>query len=554
MNRSLVIGTLAACLGSASLHASPTVSGTTFLGTLTGPGATLHASNLSPFKIDYYGTDLGLSYGFTNNSIQFLFGDSYRPTGNPSGSTLAEIRTDYDDVFGTIDGNVYNTPQNFSTSMTPLIKLGQDTNSVNAQEQILGTGGAVLLDGLKTPVGAFSNGINEYAVFLTSKPAACSTNSDCTSISSGLTCDTQLGFFGATASNPAGFTGVCIDGTFGCLNDTGDVGGIPIPGTGFCRDTTSSVFANTTGGRQAAVAFKMHVGMRNATTPKQYSDSQAFLSNKFYNQAVATVQSFIPANGGSYLNQSYGVATATGSNRKVFVWGRGSFVGVGAKSRPANVYFAYVDMPSGSSFAWTMNYYKGSSGGIPSFSTDQSQAVALDLSGPAGQTTKEVHDVVHQMSVVWVDQLKKWVMFYGGGITKVPNPLYINCGWAELFTGPDCSSVNPENGAIRMRTADSPWGPWTTPVDVLVGGDPNVTPVQAQYAAGGVLHHPNCSGATCAAHSPVPAYSANEFGFLYGANIIQPWIRTSGTGVDVIWNASTWDPYRVVLYRTHINP
>jgi hypothetical protein len=30
-------------------------------------------------------------------------------------------------------------------------------------------------------------------------------------------------------------------------------------------------------------------------------------------------------------------------------------------------------------------------------------------------------------------------------------------------------------------------------------------------------------------------------------------MTTAGDGVDVIWNASTWDPYRVILLRTHIS-
>jgi hypothetical protein len=64
-----------------------------------------------------------------------------------------------------------------------------------------------------------------------------------------------------------------------------------------------------------------------------------------------------------------------------------------------------------------------------------------------------------------------------------------------------------------------------------------------------------------------------DYGWLYGANIIEEWIRSAAAGepaaargdsrrvngaaraaVDVIWNASTWDPYRVILLRTRINP
>ena len=45
-----------------------------------------------------------------------------------------------------------------------------------------------------------------------------------------------------------------------------------------------------------------------------------------------------------------------------------------------------------------------------------------------------------------------------------------------------------------------------------------------------------------------------DYGWLYGANIIEEWSRPAGKGVDVIWIASTWDPYRVIMLRTRIKP
>jgi hypothetical protein len=51
-----------------------------------------------------------------------------------------------------------------------------------------------------------------------------------------------------------------------------------------------------------------------------------------------------------------------------------------------------------------------------------------------------------------------------------------------------------------------------------------------------------------------PQLPPNDYGFLYSANLIGPWIKPVGKSVDVIWNASTCDPYRVVLLRTRIDP
>ena len=85
--------------------------------------------------------------------------------------------------------------------------------------------------------------------------------------------------------------------------------------------------------------------------------------------------------------------------------------------------------------------------------------------------TNEPYDIVNQLSVAWIGHLKKWVMFYGGGLTNLPYPpTLIDCGILEIFVGTECKDVVMGNGAIRMRTADDPWGPWSPPQDVIVGG------------------------------------------------------------------------------------
>jgi hypothetical protein len=68
-----------------------------------------------------------------------------------------------------------------------------------------------------------------------------------------------------------------------------------------------------------------------------------------------------------------------------------------------------------------------------------------------------------------------------------------------------------------------------------------------------MLHHPACTVEGCAPHSQTAFYHPDEYGFFYSANIIEQWTRAVDGGVDLIWNASTWDPYRVVLLRTRIN-
>ena len=94
-----------------------------------------------------------------------------------------------------------------------------------------------------------------------------------------------------------------------------------------------------------------------------------------------------------------------------------------------------------------------------------------------------------------------------------------------------------------------------TDTDVLVAGDPDKTPPELQYGPGGMLHHPDCKASTCAPHTKWEGVNPREYGFLYGVNIIEQWTRpAAGGGADILWVASSWDPYRVFLVRTRINP
>ncbi len=240
--------------------------------------------------------------------------------------------------------------------------------------------------------------------------------------------------------------------------------------------------------------------------------------------------------------------------QRVLLWGRPGFVGVQATGRSLGLYFAYVDLNKGPDFEWNINYYTGTEMGMPRYSQDEKDAMPLDLdSSSEGIQPVEHHDVVHQMSVEWIPQLNKWLMFYGGSVTTLPSVPLPDCGVLQLFANVECTQVDLGNGGIRMRTADNPWGPWSPPQDVIAGGDPDV-PGSGQYGVDGMLNHPACNTEGCAPHTQTAYYHDNEYGFFYSANIIVPWTTTKDGSVEILWNASTWDPYRVVLLRTRIEP
>lgn len=543
MSVSLLLVLLAA--GDSTTEAAqsgPTVQSTTYLGPLTGDGARLHPDNVAPRHIEYYGTDLGFTYRH-GSQLHFLFGDSwatekYAPIEASTGSR-------FDDGFGTVDLREWPDSSRISPTNIPLIKLGQNLGTT--EMSAIDPGHA--LDLGKTPMGGFSNGTHEFALFNIGKPQGCSKDADC---SNGLTCDTTFGYFGSRYSDQPNPTLPCRDSSPGCTNDTMiDAAGAPVRASGFCTDTSSALRAERVSNLLSTAGFRVLIGVRNAAEPGKYGDIREWLTNKFLNVTVRTVRSFDPAEQAS-AGQDYRSANAAGGKQRVFLWGRPGFIGVAKNGRTMSAYFAYADMPAGPGFDWQLNFYAGAAGGVARFSPHEKDAAPLDLdSSRAGVQAAEVHDIVNQVSVAWIEPLKKWVMLYGGGLTKLPTAALPVCGVLQIFVGAECTDVNMGNGAVRMRVADDPWGPWSPPQDVIVGGVPG-NGAQGQYGPGGALRHPACTDTRCAPHSDMFAYSAEEYGFFYGANIIEEWTAPTDGGVDILWDASTWDPYRVVLLRTRI--
>lgn len=510
----------------ASVRSEPRAAGTEVVGPFSGHDAGLHPDNLQPHKIAYYGTDLGWTYAH-QGQLHILFGDTWATEAYAPIEASTGAR--FDDGFGTIDLAEWPDPALIQSDNIPLIRLGQHADS--SEMSAIDPGHAMDLG--HTPMAGFSNGVDQYGVFNITKPQGCVADSNC---SNGLICDTGLGFFGKRFDEEDGLTLPCVDGMPLCQADTiVDTAGKAVPDSGFCVDGGSTVWADTATGRVAASGIRVLVGKRSKEDPRKYLDGREWLTNRFLNVTVRAVDRFAPAGGPAVL-----------------LWGRPGFIGVGASGRSLGLYFAYVAMPRGPGMDWKVHYYSGTVNGDPQFSLNEADSIPLDLdASQAGSQTVEIHDIVQQMSVVRVDALGKWVMFYGGGISVLPSPPLPNCGVLELFARFECKQVVIGNGGMYMRTADDPWGPWSTPEEILSGGDPQL-PNSGQYGPGGVLHSPNCTGEGCATHTQSPFYHDNEYGFLYAANIIEEWIQAVDGGVDILWNASTWDPYRVVLLRTRI--
>jgi hypothetical protein len=158
------------------------------------------------------------------------------------------------------------------------------------------------------------------------------------------------------------------------------------------------------------------------------------------------------------------------------------------------------------------------------------------------------------MAVSWIgDPLNTWVMIYGGDLADY------------LLTDPANARPGPAPGALRIRFAEHPWGPWTPPETLLAPGSPSVT--GDPYGPGGVLFHTACQDdgpSLCARSDPsrppdtflpgCPEFArAFDIGRFYAPNIIDSYTRPDGAGgVDIFWNVSTWNPYSVIFARTNL--
>lgn len=461
---------------------------------------------------DFYGADVGTSAEWRDGGSQkvtIMFGDTHKNASDPDGEP---VNNDSVTTFA------LSAAPNSGVALDGLAETAFDWRDMTIKRN----GSELVMDGGKTPISmaAPTHADAPFGFFNRATYAKCILNSDC---GAGLVCDRTMG-----ALAPFSFG----ENVVPCAQTLGNLACLDIdlnPFAGLCRDQTSSLVGyvnwsipsgvpfwdlkdgafRSEAGKILSTAVQQEVGYAVVGDPSTYN-TKKFITNKFANASMRMTVSTTDHNRAVDDN-----AAAT-----LWIWGRPSFYSNSAQGARAELYLARAPNPKFTGGVMQLEYRRANG----TWSTDESQAAPVEVTPGA-----EWEDgVVNFTSITHV--AGKWVMLYGGDTPAL---------WDGLFGGAILQGMDRGNGAVKVRIADNPWGPWGKPKDVLL---PTSSAIAGRLC-------PN-TGASC-----------NPFGFpevgpglLYGAQIVESWSEPIGAnvGARIGWVVSLWNPYQVEQLQTDV--
>lgn len=246
-------------------------------------------------------------------------------------------------------------------------------------------------------------------------------------------------------------------------------------------------------------------------------------------------------------------------HHSLFVFGRDDFGGEVSRK----VYLAHHPLPllgPAGDARWQPLYFAGMEAGKPVWTPDPRAAHAIverDFSLPM------------QLEVAWVPALAKWVMLYGGDVAD----------WLDAS-----ANDQPRHGALHLRLADDPWGPWSAATPAFfrehaaaflhcdapahaprsgcdldeLPDDPDHTYAPGSWGAQ-VRGFPGCISAELTPSQPrfipgsfLPCLGAQR-GNLYAPSLLESWTADLAGdqgyphAATLYFLVSTWMPYQVIL-------
>ncbi|MEY4578220.1 MAG: hypothetical protein RL701_2923 [Pseudomonadota bacterium] len=460
---------------------------------------------------------------------------------------------------------------------------------------------------LRTPLTAFTDGAHMFAIYFRDQYARCNSNAECPG--------------GSVCSADSSYTGKRIGGCTPQLALSSDAAPV------WCRDNTDCMDPSlcTDLDQGVCVATEPFIAAPDGAPitpdwyqndprrglesvlhiasafwpdrPEDFASGFRWATNKFLNVTGRTVTHFDPEHpeANDYKD---GVET-------LLLWGRPAFTGYdGFQSLP---FFAYQPLAGlldeAGNIAWAPRFFAGyDAEGNALWST--TEADAKPIYGVDENLTKLADgtwtfdwqlpefDYVNQFSMLWVEQLSRWVMFYGGELPGANDP--------TSGTRPRITHAQAVPGAIHMRAARHPFGranaaapaadgfglpkPVLTRADIKdkiacdeeaetvdctngLHGQPgslwdNLTNSASELSPGDFLSaSAKCVMGTVALDAQY-SVGSDSGGHLYGTAFIPSWTQDI-TGalpdvpkdepvVELYWNVSTWNPYSVLLMKTQL--
>jgi hypothetical protein len=503
----------------------PAVSAPEVVGILIGPEADHPLGDLN-----VYGTDLGFAYEH-KGKLNIMFGDTL-PTPDDicneqhNDDSLASLPAKFD---GTVPELDFHKKTDAPNEFVPLQLMRGD------ESLFLGFGQA--------PTTAFSDGEHVYAMFDVLDLTRCSDDSAAACPTDDkFECSPNIG-----ECQPS-YKGV-IPPLCDLKNQTGCFGGqqcvaAPAPP---CVDPTSSQYDGTVLGEIASTTENNVLGVQRDDDPDTFDAVLSWPTNKFISLTTHTI---------AHLDPDKSKDDYAPGHESLLLWGRPRFAA--ERKREARLYLLSHDLPlqldDAGQLKFAPHYFAGvDADGNAKWSDKQSEAKALAMDGEEDGDAHEVLHITNHSSVTWLGEpINKWVMLYGGGLSNL------------LLLDPMSAEYTPAPGAIMLRFADHPWGPWSPARPHLIPGSP--TKKGDAYGPGGYLFNPSCAnseGAICAKPDGSLSTMTSSFdclagmilwdtGHLYGAGIIDPYTQAVDDGFEIVWTVSTWNPYAIVMLKTKI--
>jgi hypothetical protein len=490
------------------------------LSMLVGPTASYAAEDTQ-----VYGSDMASSFEHADKVV-VLFGDTF-PTAE---SACDRAQRANNDMAGTLPTELTDAP--------PKLEVVRGAGSRTFGGLHLFHGGTpVALDDFKIPIAGFSDGTHANVLFQAQVAVTCDPNQPegqqgCPP-QGGVTCASDLSF---CEPAPVTVPNVCEPQQPACL-----IGGCTKGSA--CTDSHSSQYDGSSRGRAASVMSQLFFSQPRGEDLTTYDVVGTFPTNVFSHAVTRTVTRFSGKLSDSDYSQGYG---------QLLLWGRPAMHA--EEGRQARMYFATLPLPLPlplTEAALRPRFYAGSEdSGEPKWSDDAADAAPLAMDGQINGDPSEPQGIVTTSTVSWLGEpINQWVMMYGGDLPDA------------LLADPNGTRGLEHTGAIMLRFADHPWGPWSPAAEHLPAGSPSV--VGDAYGPGGILFHPDCrdqGDAKCAQGDPAnfalcATRPLNDLGRMYAPAIIDAYTHpNAGGGMDITWAVSTWAPYAAYLMQTSINP